>query len=149
MPRQRRKQKVRVSNEQIENSARNHLKDSVYFEVLTIECFNLRPDHLYTITDKHVAYAADQAGGKISDGVMRAFEDTEGKGMCGHRGCDLRIDAHHHDRVLMLKLKQDVPHEEAAREIMRLKPLLEKNNVEGTGFVSDNFKILPMEEDDE
>jgi len=80
---------------------------------------------------------------------MRAFEDTEGKGMCGHRGCDLRIDAHHHDRVLMLKLKQDVPHKEAMRETFRLKRLLEKNNIKGTGFVSDNFKILPMEEDDE
>lgn len=69
--------------------------DCDVFVVDRVLCCNYRPSHPFTIGVRHIADAADHHSGMLGRATLEAIP-------CAHRDCNLTLDKHTHDVVLVL-----------------------------------------------
>lgn len=110
------------------------------FVVKSITHVNHKP-HPYMIGPKHIEFAADNYNGMLTEAVIAAGEKK--RIYCAHPDCALPYDQHTSDKVLFLQLTRDLTNQEATEELMKVKPILEENKVDGVAFVEtpEQFRI--------
>ncbi len=103
--------------------------------------------HVYMVGPKHVAKAADENGGVLSEDILETMP-------CAHRKCKLSYREHTSEQTLMLTLTRDILNSEANDELMKLKDQLIVNQVAGVSFVENEvnetdtkiYRFIPDEE---
>lgn len=103
--------------------------------------------HPYMVGPAHVAHAADKFMHRLGTAAIEDYERTHSKS-CAHPGCMLKYREHKTSYLLMLRLTRDLENREAAEALSTLKPMAEREGLEGFGFLNldKEFKIAPPEE---
>jgi hypothetical protein len=108
------------------------LDEAGIFKASGIHEENHRP-HTFTVGPKHVAYAADNNGGVLSEEICEKIG-------CAHKGCNLSYEEHESDKTLFLQLKKDAEQEDANKELLKIKDALLENKIDGVAFVDTEEK---------
>jgi hypothetical protein len=96
--------------------------------------------HLYTITEKHIAYNERVT---LGDEEIKRMEQKHGP-MCGFPKCTLKYEEHINKRILLLQLTRTMEGT-VMNEIMHsIMELSEKNKVIGFGFVDtpEKYRVI-------
>jgi len=133
------------------------LKEYSFIEVKNIQDVNHKP-HPYCITEKHVAYVSDHYNGMLSTQAVQSLEKEKGRGMCGmyispdgkqisngHKSgwkrCDKYYDEHTSNRVMFIKLKQNVDKETFRKAMKILVPEFKKDKIDGISLIETKEKF--------
>lgn len=117
------------------------LKEKAILKTAGIHEVNHRP-HPYTVGAKHVAYAADHNSGILSEEICMKIQ-------CEHPGCHLPYDEHTSDKTLFLQLTRDTNNTEANEELLKIKPALLENKIDGVAFVDTEEKYRFLKDGEE
>lgn len=122
------------------------LKEKDLLKSVGLHEINHEP-HVYMVGPKHIAKAADENGGVLSEDILETMP-------CAHKKCKLSYREHTSEQTLMLTLTRDVLNSEANDELIKLKNELIINQVKGVSFVENEvneidtriYRFIPDEE---
>jgi len=111
------------------------------FEFKDISHVNYKP-HPFMLGPKHIEFSADKYSGILGDPCI----NDKNFPLCSNPGCTLSYKEHTSDRVLFLSLTRDMTREEAQEVLMGIKPILEKENIDGVAFIETDQKFRIKDE---
>lgn len=125
-----------------------------HFIASSVDSVNFKP-HPYCITPQHLQYANMYLDkGTIKDAEKHGVkcgmyhDPSNPSKYCNYHKkgfvrCSLSYEQHTNDKALFLKLKCHLSKKEAGKELLKIKPLLDQNNIDGIAFLetAEKFRI--------
>jgi len=123
------------------------LDEDKLLTAINIDQINHKP-HKYVVGPKHKDLNNKYLnGGSIVDKIPQL---EEWGAHCYYKGCKLSHKEHTSETVLFVSLNRDMRSKEAAKSLVKIKSLLEEENINGISFLgeSNGYKFIDKESKD-